>query len=140
MTLDRSLLSHSWKNSRRKCTTMFQGLCCRLHGPAAASRFFASRKLCQIQFSSRFSQHQPYKPYKRSSLSRRASLQPNRVQLYDSMTANSSPRFQMEDPAFALSQNAVSSNSSPGTPHMCALSRIPTLLDEVKANVTTELL
>jgi hypothetical protein len=56
------------------------------------------------------------------------------------MIANSSPRFQMEDPAFALSQNVVGSNISPGTPHMSALSRIPTLLDKVKANVTTELL
>jgi hypothetical protein len=46
----------------------------------------------------------------------------------------------MEDPAFALSQNVVSSNISPGTPHMSALSRIPTLLNKANANVTTELL
>ena len=98
---------------------MLQGLCCRFHGPAAASRFFASRKLCQIQLSSLFSQHQPYRPYRRSSLSRRAVLQPNRVQRYDTMIANSSPRFQMEDPAFALSKNVVS--STPGTPRVCAL-------------------
>lgn len=56
------------------------------------------------------------------------------------MIANSSPRFQVEDPAFALSQNVVSSNISPGTPHMCALSRLPTLLGEVNTNVTAELL
>ena len=55
-------LFHCWNNSRRLCSTMLQGLCCRLHGPAAASRFFARSQAAPkaAKRGTQLPQHQPY--------------------------------------------------------------------------------